>query len=70
MITNLVFKRTVNIEGSQKTEMKIIKVEIDGIRASEGWTLVENVDQVAFADQPLLKGERILVDKLPERLLT
>lgn len=46
MITNLVFKRTVNIEGSNRTEMKIIEVMIPELKSSEGWTLVSSADKV------------------------
>ena len=46
MRTNLVFKRTVNIEGSSRTEMKIIEVNIPELKGSEGWTLVSSADKV------------------------
>lgn len=46
MITNLVFKRTVNIEGSSRTEMKIIEVMIPELKGNEGWTLVSSADKV------------------------
>lgn len=69
MITNLVFKRTVNIEGSQKTEMKIIKVKIDGIRSAEGWSLVSSADICTFDDQSEISDHGISTDKLPEVVL-
>lgn len=69
MITNLVFKRTVNIEGSQKIEMKIIKVKIDGIKSSEGWSLVSSADICTFDDQSVMDTEGIRIDKLPEVVL-
>ena len=46
MITNLVFKRTVNVEGSSRTEMKIIEVLIPELKSNEGWTLVSSADKV------------------------
>lgn len=46
MITNLVFKRTVNVEGSNRTEMKIIEVQIPELKSSEGWILVSSADKV------------------------
>lgn len=46
MVTNLVFKRTANVEGSSRTEMKIIEVLIPELKSSEGWTLVSNADKV------------------------
>lgn len=46
MITNLVFKRTTNVEGSSRTEMKIIEVMIPELKSSEGWTLVSSADKV------------------------
>ena len=46
MITNLVFKRTANIEGSSRTEMKIIEVMIPELKSNEGWTLVSSADKV------------------------
>ena len=46
MITNLVFKRTINVEGSSRTEMKIIEVMIPELKSSEGWTLVSSADKV------------------------
>ena len=46
MRTNLVFKRTANIEGSPRTEMKIIEVNIPELKSSEGWTLVSSADKV------------------------
>ena len=46
MITNLVFKRTVNVEGSSRTEMKIIEVMIPELKSNEGWTLVSSADKV------------------------
>lgn len=46
MKTNLVFKRTVNIEGSSRTEMKIIEVNIPELRSNEGWVLVSSADKV------------------------
>ena len=46
MITNLVFKRTVNVEGSSRTEMKIIEVMIPELKSSESWTLVSSADKV------------------------
>ena len=46
MITNLLFKRTVNIEGSSRTEMKIIEVNIPELKRSEGWTLVSSADKI------------------------
>ena len=46
MITNLVFKRTANVEGSSRTEMKIIEVMIPELKSSEGWTLVSSADKV------------------------
>lgn len=67
MITNLVFKRTVNIEGSQKTEMKIVKVKIDGIRSSEGWSLVSNADICTFDDQSEISDYGISRDKSSDR---
>ena len=69
MITNLVFKRTVNIEGSQRTEMKIIKVKVDGIKSSEGWSLVSSADICTFDDQSVINNEGINIDKLPEVVL-
>lgn len=69
MITNLVFKRTVNIEGSQKTEMKIIKVKIDGIKSSEGWSLVSSADICTFDDQSEISDHRISRDNLSEVVL-
>ena len=46
MITNLVFQRTANVEGSSRTEMKIIEVMIPELKSSEGWTLVSSADKV------------------------
>ena len=46
MRTNLLFKRTVNIEGSSRTEMKIIEVNIPELKSNEGWTLVSSADKV------------------------
>lgn len=46
MITNLIFKRTVNTEGSSRTEMKIIEVMIPELKISEGWTLVSSANKV------------------------
>ena len=46
MITNLLFKRAVNIEGSSRTEMKIIEVNIPELKCNEGWTLVSSADKV------------------------
>ena len=46
MITNLVFKRTANLEGSNRTEMKIIEVMIPELKSNEGWTLVSSADKV------------------------
>ena len=46
MVTNLVFKRTANVEGSTRTEMKIIEVLIPELKSSEGWTLVSRADKV------------------------
>ena len=57
MVTNLVFKRTVNIEGSSRTEMKIIEVDIPELRSSEGWTLVSNADKVSTINLPKASGE-------------
>lgn len=46
MITNLIFKRTTNVEGSSRTEMKIIEVLIPDLKSSEGWTLVSSANKV------------------------
>lgn len=46
MITNLVFKRTANVEGSTRTEMKIVEVMIPELKSNEGWTLVSSADKV------------------------
>ena len=46
MVTNLVFKRTATIEGSSRTEMKIIEVMIPELKSNEGWTLVSSADKV------------------------
>ena len=56
MITNLVFKRTVNIEGSNRTEMKIVEINVPEIKASEGWTLVSSADKVTMS--PRVTGEK------------
>ncbi|MBO5712196.1 MAG: hypothetical protein J6R47_05090 [Acholeplasmatales bacterium] len=56
MITNLVFKRTVNIEGSSRTEMKIVEINIPEIKASEGWSLVSSADKVTLS--PRVTGEK------------
>ena len=52
MITNLVFKRTVNIEGSTRTEMKIVELDIPELKSNEGWTLVSNADKVSTINLP------------------
>ena len=46
MITNLIFKRTTNVEGSSRTEMKIIEVLIPELKSGEGWTLVSSANKV------------------------
>ena len=56
MITNLVFKRTVNIEGSTRTEMKIIEVMLPELKSSEGWTLVSSADHVEVNEIPKCKS--------------
>ncbi len=56
MITNLVFKRTVNIEGSSRTEMKIVEINVPEIKASEGWSLVSSADKVTLS--PRVTGEK------------
>lgn len=57
MRTNLVFKRTVNIEGSSRTEMKIIEVDIPDLKSSEGWTLVSNADKVSTINLPRIADD-------------
>lgn len=57
MVTNLVFKRTVTTEGSSRTEMKIIEVDIPELRSSEGWTLVSSADKVSTVNLPRTCGE-------------
>lgn len=56
MITNLVFKRTVNVEGSTRTEMKIIEVMLPDLKSSEGWTLVSSADHVEVNEIPKCKS--------------
>lgn len=56
MITNLVFKRTVNIEGSTRTEMKIIEVMLPELKSNEGWTLVSSADHVEVNEIPRCKS--------------
>lgn len=48
MITNLAFKRTQVIEGSEKEEVKFVEIYIPNIKKSEGWTLVGMVDAVSI----------------------
>ena len=50
MVTNLLFKRVVNVEGHHTTEMKIVKVSISELKSSEGWQLVSSADKVTFHD--------------------
>lgn len=49
MITNLVFKRNVNSEGTTYTELKTINLNIPGIKKSERWELVGMFDEVTVA---------------------
>lgn len=56
MITNLVFKRTTTVEGSNRTEMKIIEVMIPELKSSEGWTLVSSADKVDQVKIPECKA--------------
>lgn len=56
MKTNLVFKRIVNVEGHQQTEMKIIEVYIPELKSNEGWTLVSNADKVSCIELQKVKS--------------
>ena len=49
MITNLVFKRNINSEGTTCTELKTINLNIPGIKKSERWELVGMFDSVSVA---------------------
>lgn len=46
MITNLVFSRVTKSEGIEKTELKIIEVNVPEISSSDGWKLLMNADKV------------------------
>ena len=46
MITNLVFSRNIKSEGIEKSELKIIEVDVPGISAADGWQLLTNADKV------------------------
>lgn len=54
MVTNLIFSRNVKSEGIEKTELKIIEVDIPGISATEGWKLINNADKVTT--EPRITG--------------
>ena len=56
MITNLVFKRTANVEGSSRTEMKIIEVMLPELKSNEGWMLVSSADHVEVSEIPRCKS--------------
>ena len=46
MITNLVFSRVTKSEGIEKTELKIVEVNVPEISSSDGWKLLMNADKV------------------------
>lgn len=56
MITNLVFKRVVKIEGIERTEMKIVEINVPELKASEGWILVSSADKVTMS--PRVTGDK------------
>ena len=47
MKTNLVFTRTVTSEGMEKTEMKIVEVDIPEISSKDGWKLSTMIDKIS-----------------------
>lgn len=66
MTTNLIFKRVVNNNGINETEMKIVPVFIPEIPANEGWTLASCADKVAIVPPPEYNSDGILVPEKPE----
>ena len=50
MITNLVFKRTTMIENAPQEEIKVVEVNIPGIKKSEKWSLLAMVDAVSVVN--------------------
>ncbi len=58
MLTNLVFKRVVNVNGINKTEMKVVKVDIPQIERGEGWTLSGHADSVDISDMAVEENKR------------
>lgn len=47
MYTNLIFKRTIDTEGIQRTELKIVPLNIPELEEDGGWILCENVHTVS-----------------------
>ena len=46
MKTNLIFKRTVNTDGTTRVETKIVPVEIPHIHTGEGWYIIGHTDSI------------------------
>ena len=46
MKTNLIFKRTVNTDGTTRVETKIVPVEIPYIHTGEGWYITGHIDSI------------------------
>lgn len=70
MVTNLVFKRTVQIEGSSRTEMKIIEVNIPELKSNEGWTLVSCADKVSTINLPRETGKKSATTTVEDESIT
>ena len=46
MITNLIFRRSKNMDGATVTETKVIPVSIPFINSGEGWMLLGHTDEI------------------------
>lgn len=50
MITNLIFKRPVTVEGKTKVVTRIVRVNIPDIDSGEGWTLSGHADSIEICE--------------------
>lgn len=50
METNLIFRRSVSVDGETRVETKIVPVSIPAITAGEGWMLLAHADYVEVVE--------------------
>lgn len=65
MITNLVFKRTTMIENTPQEEIKVVEVNIPGIKKSEKWSLLAMVDAVSVENRNETVDPTPIIDTQP-----